>query len=116
MSFDHLSSLESQPTNLRRQDDPQYADDPEFQRLSKELMSKLLALGGKVSKLQNEVTLLGTRRETDRVRERVQTLLEELKDSFKDVGEGVKKIKSWEDVGVSPSYVPALGSFINSVP
>jgi flagellar motility protein MotE (MotC chaperone) len=101
MSFDHLSSLESQPTNLRRQDDPQYADDPEFQSLSKDLMSKMLSLGGKVSQLENQVALLGTKRETDRVRERVQTLLEELKDSFKDAGEGVKKIQSWEDVSVS---------------
>src|ERR1700710_355555 len=101
MSFDHLSSLESQPTNLRRQDDPQYADDPEFQSLSKDLMSKMLSLGGKVSQLENQVALLGTKRETDRVRERVQTLLEELKDSFKDAGEDVKKIQSWEDVSVS---------------
>ena len=105
MSFDHLSSLESQPTNMRRQDDPEYADDPEFQRLSQELMSKLLSLGGNVSKLQNQIALLGTKRETDRVRERVQTLLEELKDSFKDIGEGVKKIQSWEDVSVSPKRV-----------
>lgn len=101
MSFDHLSSLESQPTNLRRQDDPQYADDPEFQTLSKDLMAKLLALGGDVAKLQNQVALLGTRRETDRVHERVQTLLEGLKDGFKDAGEDVKKIQSWDDVSVS---------------
>jgi hypothetical protein len=100
MSFDQLSSLESQPTTMRRQDDPNYTDDPEFQRLSQDLMSKLLALGGNVSKLSNQVALLGPRRETERVRERVQDLLEELKDTFKDVGEGVKKIQSWEDVSV----------------
>lgn len=70
-------------------------------------MSKLLSLGGNVSKLQNQIALLGTKRETDRVRERVQTLLEELKDSFKDVGEGVKKIQSWDDVSVSPKRIPA---------
>jgi ElaB/YqjD/DUF883 family membrane-anchored ribosome-binding protein len=101
MSFDHLSSLESQPTNTRRQDDPQYADDPEFQHVSKDLMSKLLSLGGNVAKLQNQLALLGTKRETERVRERVQTLLEELKDTFKDAGEGVKKIQAWDDVSVS---------------
>ena len=110
MSFDHLSSLESQPTNLRRQDDPQYADDPEFQTLSNDLMSKLLDLGGDVSKLQNQVALLGTRRETDQVREKVQTLLDGLKDGFKDVGEGVKKIQSWADVGVSSCSMTASGS------
>jgi ElaB/YqjD/DUF883 family membrane-anchored ribosome-binding protein len=101
MSFDQLSSLESQPTNMRRRDDPHYTDDPEFQRLSQDLMSKLLSLAGNVSKLSNQIALLGTKRETERVRERVQNLLEELKDSFKEVGEGVKKIQSWEDVSVS---------------
>jgi hypothetical protein len=106
MSFDQLSSLESQPTTTRRQDDPQYSDDPEFQRLSQELMTKLFTLTGNISRLSNEIALLGTKRDTERVRERVHDLLEESKDSFKDVGEGVKKIQSWEDVSVcwkSPS-------------
>lgn len=100
MSFDQLSSLESQPTTMRRQDDPQYADDPEFQRLSQELMSKLFSLTGNISRLSNEVALLGTRRDTPRVRERVHDLLEESKEAFKEVGEGVKKIQAWEDVSV----------------
>ena len=101
MSFDQLSSLESQPTTLRRQDDPQYSDDPEFQKLSQDLMAKLFSLTGNISRLSNEIALLGTKRDTERVRERVHDLLEESKDAFKDVGEGVKKIQSWEDVSVS---------------
>lgn len=101
MSFDQLSSLESQPTTMRRQDDPQYQDDPEFSRLSQGLMTKLFSLTGNISRLQNEIALLGTRRDTERVRERVHDLLEESKDAFKDVGEGVKQIQSWEDVSVS---------------
>ncbi len=106
MSFDQLSSLESQPTTTRRQDDPQYADDPEFQRLSQELMSKLFTLTGNISRLSNEVALLGTKRDTERVRERVHNLLEDSKDTFKEVGEGVKKIQSWEDVSVCGEAIP----------
>jgi len=101
MSFDQLSSLESQPTTTRREDDPQYADDPEFQRLSQELMDKLFTLSGNISRLSNEIALLGTKRDTERVRERVHDLLEESKDTFKEVGEGVKTIQGWEDVSVS---------------
>jgi hypothetical protein len=101
MSFDQLSSLESQPTTTRRQDDPQYTDDPEFQRLSQDLMAKLFTLTGNISRLSNEIALLGTKRDTERVRERVHDLLEETKEAFKDVGEGVKTIQSWEDVSVS---------------
>jgi hypothetical protein len=100
MSFDQLSSLESQPTTTRRQDDPQYTDDPEFQKLSQDLMAKLFNLTGNISRLSNEVALLGTKRDTERLRERVHDILEETKDTFKDVGEGVKKLQSWEDVSV----------------
>lgn len=101
MSFDQLSSLESQPTNMRRQEDPQYADDPEFQKLSQELMDKLFTLSGNISRLSNEIGLLGTKRDTERVRERVHELLEESTEAFKEVGEGVKTIQAWEDVSVS---------------
>ncbi|KAF4630238.1 hypothetical protein G7Y89_g7901 [Cudoniella acicularis] len=104
MSFDQLSSLESQPTTMRRQDDPQYSDDPEFQRLSQELMNRLFTLTGNISRLSNEIAHLGTKRDTERVRERVHELLEESKDAFKEVGEGVKKIQSWEDVSPSQKY------------
>ncbi|EPE36824.1 t-snare protein [Glarea lozoyensis ATCC 20868] len=104
MSFDQLSSLESQPTTMRREDDPQYADDPEFQQLSQALMTKLFTLTGNISRLQNEIALLGTRRDTERVRERVHDLLEDSKDAFKEIGEGVKKIQSWEDVSPSQKY------------
>lgn len=101
MSFDQLSSLESQPTTMRRNEDPQYADDPEFQKLSQDLMNKLFTLTGTISRLSGQIALLGTRRETERVRERVQDLLEETKETFKHLGEGVKHLQTWEDVSVS---------------
>ena len=111
MSFDQLSSLESQPTTTRRQDDPQYSDDPEFQRLSQDLMAKLFTLTGNISRLSNEIALLGTKRDTERVRERVHDLLEETKETFKEVGEGVKTIQSWEDVSVSSGICYAWHDF-----
>jgi len=104
MSFDQLSSLESQPTTTRREEDPHYSDDPEFQQLSQELMTKLFSLTGNISRLSNEIALLGTKRDTERVRERVHDLLDESKESFKEVGEGVKKIQSWEDVNVCKNF------------
>lgn len=102
MSFDQLSALESQPTTARSSD--AYADDPAFQRLSQDLMTKLFTLTGNISRLSNQIALLGTKRDTERVRERVHDLLEETKETFKDVGEGVKKIQTWEDVSPSQKY------------
>jgi len=101
MSFDRSNALESQPTTWRREDDPQYQDDPEFVSFSSDLSDKLFSLTSTVSRLSSEVTLLGTRRETERVRERVKDLIEEGSKGFKDVGEGLKKVLGWPDVGVS---------------
>src|SRR5271155_88362 len=108
MSFDRLSSLESQPTTTRRQDDAHYRDDPEFTRLAESLSARLFELTSNISRLSNQVALLGTKRDTERVRERVHDLLEETTETFKEVGEGVKKIQSWEDVSVSQMYTLGL--------
>lgn len=103
MSFDQLSSLEA---GNRRQSrggsigGGAYADDPEFSRLSQDLMNKLFKLNGNNQRLSGEVGHLGTRRDTPRVRERVHELIEESRELFKQVGEGVKKIQTWEEVTV----------------
>jgi hypothetical protein len=102
MSFDQLSSLEAG----RRRGTPSYTDDPEFQRLSQDLMNKLFKLNGNNQRLTGEVGHLGTRRDTPRVRERVHELIEESRGMFKEVGEGVKKIQTWEDVTVR-SFLPS---------
>ncbi|RYP10418.1 hypothetical protein DL765_008114 [Monosporascus sp. GIB2] len=106
MSFDQLSSIESgrrRPAN-NSSNNGGYADDPEFSRLSQDLMNKLFHLQGNVSKLRSEISLLGTRRDNPRLRERVHTLLEESTDQFKDVGEGVKKVQTWDDVTPTQKY------------
>lgn len=90
----------AQPTTWRRDDDPEYADDPEFNRFTTDLSDKLFALTSNCSRLSNQIALLGTKRETDRVRERVQDLLQETGDSFKEVGEGLKRVQNWPDLGV----------------
>ena len=109
MSFDRLSSLESQPTTMRRNEDPEYRDDPEFHRFSEDLSVKLFSLTSNIARLSQQINLLGTKRDTERVRERVHDLLEEARDSFKDVGEGIKKLTAWEDLSVtSPSLLPLL--------
>jgi phenylalanyl-tRNA synthetase alpha subunit len=101
MSFDRLPSLEAQPTTTRRRDDPQYRDDPEFSQLTETLSTRLFELTSNISRLSQQISLLGTKRDTERVRERVHDLLEETKEGFKEVGEGVKRVQAWEDLNVS---------------
>ncbi|KAK5107916.1 hypothetical protein LTR62_000576 [Meristemomyces frigidus] len=104
MSFADSSNLESQPTTWRRGDDPEYADDPDFQAYTTELSDKLFTLTSSITKLANQIALLGTRRETERVRERVTELLDTTGTGFKEIGEGLRKVNSWHDVGPSQKY------------
>ncbi|CAD0023837.1 unnamed protein product, partial [Aureobasidium pullulans] len=93
------NSLIAQPTTWRRSDDPEYQDDPEFNSFTTDLSDRLFSLTANISRLSSQVALLGTKRETDRVRERVQDLLEETSASFKDIGDGLKKVQAWHDLG-----------------
>lgn len=101
MSFDHLSSLEAQSGGRGG-----YSDDPGFQTLLHELRTKLRDLEKNILKLRTDVNLLGTRRDTARVRERVHDLLEKSRESCRDIGEGVKKLQTWEDLSVSVASAP----------
>ena len=100
MSFDQLSSTESQPTTTRRHEDPEYRDDPEFSRFAEELSVKLFTLTSNISRLSQQISLLGTKRDTERVRERVHDLLEESRNGFKEAGEGIKRLNAWPDLNV----------------
>jgi Syntaxin-like protein len=97
MSFDQAPALESQTAPRRGEE---YSDDPEFINFTTDLSDKLLTLSSTVSRLSNEVGLLGTKRETERVRERVKDLIDEGGRGFREVGESLKKVLSWPDVGV----------------
>lgn len=104
MSFDQSDALESQPTNWRRQDDPVYADDPEFNTFTQKLSDKLFGASSSVTQLSRQVALLGTKRETERVRERVRDLIDEVQNEFKEIGEGLKRVAVWEDMGPAQKF------------
>lgn len=104
MSFADSSRLEAQSTPLRRQDDATYRDDPEFDSLAESLSEKLFSLTTNINALSRQIALLGTRRETERVRERVQSIVEETGAGFKEVGEGLKKVGTWPDLNARQKY------------
>jgi len=105
MSFAHLSSLESQPTTTTGTG---YSDDPEFDNLTKSLSSRLFDLNQNISKLNHQLALLGSKKDSAQVRDVLKTLLEKARDGFKEVGEGVKRVQSWGDVSVcySKNFFP----------
>ncbi|MCJ1310292.1 hypothetical protein MMC25_003954 [Agyrium rufum] len=104
MSFDRLPITESQPTTMRRNEDPEYQDDPQFNRFSEQLGADLFSLTSDIGNLSRQVSLLGTKRDTERVRERIHNLLDDLREGFKNAGDGVKRLTSWEDLNASQKY------------
>lgn len=104
MSFDQLSSMESQPTTTRRNQDPEFQDDPEFDRFTEQLSTDLFTLTSNISRLSQQINLLGTKRDTPRARERVHDLLEEAREGFREAGDGIKRLTAWEDLNVRQHY------------
>lgn len=118
MAYDRLSSLEAQPTSMSRDDDPQYRDDPDFDRFAEELSEELSELTTNISRLSRHIPLLGTKRDTESVRKRIHSLLEKTRTDIKKAAEGVKSIQAWEDVNVrqtwqlpNPYFVPNTSSY-----
>ena len=95
MSYDQLSSLES---GGRRGG---YSDDPAFQDLQYQLKGKLQSLLESNRKLANDVNVLGTKKDTPRLRERVHGSMDKARELCREIGEGVKRLQTWEDLSVS---------------
>ena len=106
MSFNHLPGLEAPPPEYR--DDPETAPDQEFDKFAEKLSVQLFGLTSSIARLSQQINLLGTKRDTERVRERVSDLLEEARDGFKDVGEKMRKLAAWEDLNVGASLPPSM--------
>lgn len=97
MSYDQLSNLESGRSSGG------YADDPEFRELQYDLKNKLQSLLSSNRKLANDVNVLGTKKDTPRLRERVHNTMEKSREICREIGDGVKKLQTWEDLTVGGS-------------
>lgn len=75
-----------------------YTDDPDFTLLATSLSGKLSRLHSSTSRLRTQLSLLGTRKDTPPVRERVHRLLEETRAGFAPASADVKRLQAWPDV------------------
>lgn len=111
MSFADSSRLELGDTHpqrsaapLRRDDSRAYRDDPDYDALTASIAQKLANLTANITTLSRQVALLGTKRETPRVRERVHDLIDETGSGFKDVGEELKRAGTWGELNAHQKY------------
>ncbi|KAK8920500.1 Syntaxin pep12 [Metarhizium anisopliae] len=97
MSYDQLSNLESGQQGG-------YSDDPDFQHLQRELKTKLQTLLTSNRDLYKNVGVLGTKKDTPRLRERVHKTMETARNLCREIGEGVKRLQTWEDLTKQQKY------------
>ncbi|KAK2780181.1 snare domain-containing protein, partial [Colletotrichum kahawae] len=100
MSYDQLSSLEAGRSGRQGN----YSDDPEFKQLQSQLTNKIFNLRRNIQQLTSDVNILGTKRDTARVRERVHDHLDKTRDLCKEIGDGVKKLQTWDDLTKQQKY------------
>lgn len=98
MAYERLSSLEAGQSGG-------YTDDPAFQDLQYELKNKLQSLLSNNRKLANDVNVLGTKKDTPRLRERVHNTMEKSREICKEIGDGVKKLQTWDDLTVRFTFL-----------
>ena len=101
MSFDRLSSLEQQPTTSTSTG---YSDDPAFTQLTNQLSSRLFTLTSNIQNLNRQLALVGTKKDSETLRDRINQLLTQTRTGFTQVSSGVKKIQTWPDVSPSQKY------------
>lgn len=102
MSYDQLLNLESG----RRGSAGGYTDDPAFRDLQYDLKNQLQTLLSSNRKLANDVNVLGSKKDTTRLRERVNTTMEKTREICRVIGEGVKNLQTWEDLSVGDLLGP----------
>lgn len=102
MSFDQLSSLEAQPATTHSSTG--YSDDPEFASLASSLSSRLFTLTSNINQLNRQLALVGTKKDSETVRSRVTRLLDETRKGFRDVSDGVKRARNWDDASPAMKY------------
>ncbi|KAJ5113392.1 hypothetical protein N7456_001926 [Penicillium angulare] len=104
MTYQDLESLESQPTTMRRDEDPRYRDDPEFDQLAVTLAEQLESLSQSMNDMRRQISLINTKRDNPRLRERIDDLRAKSMAAFKAAGEEIKKIEKWEDINKNQRY------------
>ncbi|KAF8250649.1 DUF689-domain-containing protein [Wilcoxina mikolae CBS 423.85] len=89
MSF---TTLQSEPTTSRSTG---YSDNPEFTTLTQSLATSLTNLTTNIVQLNRHLSLLGTKRDSESIRDDIHHLLTTTRSGFRELSVGVKRAKDW---------------------
>lgn len=97
-----MNDLEAQPTSYS----DQASASPEFSRLTKSISQKIFSITSNVALVHRYIGLLGTPRDTDKMRASLMDTLNKTKDITKDLIPNIRTLSRWdaEEIGPSGKY------------
>jgi syntaxin 7 len=99
MSFNDLNDLEAQPSSFS---DPATTS-PEFTRLTKSISQKIFTITSNVALVHRYIGLLGTARDTDKMRTSLMDTLTKTKNTSKDLVPDIRALSRWDPEEIGPS-------------
>jgi t-SNARE complex subunit (syntaxin) len=99
MSFNDLNDLEAQPRSFT---DPTMTS-PEFTRLTKSISQKIFNITSNVALVHRYIGLLGTPRDTDKMRGLLMETLGKTKTLSKDAIPEIRALSRWDPEEIGPS-------------
>jgi t-SNARE complex subunit (syntaxin) len=99
MSFNDLNDLEAQPSSFSN---PTMSS-PEFTRLTKSISQKIFNITSNVALVHRYIGLLGTPRDTDKMRGSLMDTLSKTKTISKDAIPEIRALSRWDPEEIGPS-------------
>src|ERR1700737_4934325 len=98
MSFNDLNDLEAQPSSFSN---PTNAS-PAFSSLTKAISQKIFSITSNVALVHRYIGLLGTPRDTDRMRSSLMDTLGKTKTIIKEIVPDIRQLSRWDPEEIGP--------------
>jgi t-SNARE complex subunit (syntaxin) len=99
MSFNDLNDLESQSDSYSNQP----LASPEFTRLTKSISQKIFTMTSNIALVHRYIGLLGTHRDTERMRSSLMDTLAKTKNMSKDMVPDIRTLNRWDPDEIGPN-------------
>ncbi|KAK9238348.1 t-SNARE [Lipomyces kononenkoae] len=99
-----MSFLSSKPQGVMGSGSGGFSDSPEFDSLANSLSNQLFTLTTNISTLHRLLGMVGTKKDSHEIRDRVTSLSDDTRELCKSLGDDVKLLQSWTDVTPSQRF------------
>ncbi|KAK9369036.1 t-SNARE [Lipomyces kononenkoae] len=99
-----MSFLSSKPQGVMGSGSGGFSDSPEFDSLANRLSNQLFTLTTNISTLHRLLGMVGTKKDSHDIRDRVSSLTDDTRELCKSLGDDVKLLQTWTDITPSQRF------------